>query len=218
MEQKILTEKQKKALEAISKDKAVADNFYLSGGTALTTYYLPYRFSEDLDFFSEKEFNIESIAVFLKKNKEFLGYKKLDFQKSFNRNLFFLYCGKNEILKLEFTYYPFKQIKEPKKVKKIKVDSLLDIAANKAFTISQNPRTRDFMDLYFIIKEKGWNFFELLKKTRAKFDWHVDPVNLGGQLMKCQDIEDYPRLLEKVNDKEWQNFYLKIAKEVGKKI
>ncbi len=218
MEQKILTKKQKKTLEIISKDKVINDNFYLSGDPALITYYLPYRFSEDLDFFSEKEFNTESIVVFLKKNKGFLGYKKFDSQKSFNRNLFFLYFNKNEILKLEFTYYPFKQIEKPKKVKGLKVDSLLDIATNKAFTISQNPRTRDFMDLYFIIKEKGWNFFELLKKARAKFDWHIDPVNLGSQLMKCQNKGDYPRLLEKVNDKEWQDFYLKIAKEIGKEV
>ncbi len=218
MEQKILTKKQETVLEAISKDKAIANNFYLSGGTALAAYYLPYRFSEDLDFFSEKEFNIGSIVVFFKKNKEFLGYKKFDFQKSFNRNLFFLYFNKNEILKLEFTYYPFEQIKKPKKIKGLKTDSLLDIAVNKAFTISQNPRTRDFMDLYFIIKEKDWNFFELLKKARVKFDWHIDPINLGSQLMKCQDIKDYPKTFEKIDDKEWQNFYLKIAKEIGKEL
>ncbi len=217
MEQEILNKQQKKLLEIISKNKAIADNFYLSGGTALAVYYLPYRFSEDLDFFNEKEFNPEAIIVFFKKNKSILNYKKLDFQKSFNRNLFFLHFNK-EILKLEFTYYPFKQAEKPKKIKGIKIDSLLDIAINKTFTISQNPRTRDFMDLYFIIKEKKWDFFELLKKAKIKFDWHIDPINLGSQLMKCQDMKDYPKLLKKVNDKEWQEFYLKIIKRIGNQL
>ncbi len=218
MEQEILSQNQKKVLEVISKNKTITDNFYLSGGTALAVHYLPYRFSEDLDFFNEKEFNSEAIIVFFKKNKLILNYEKFDFQKSFNRNLFFLHFKRKEILKLEFTYYPFKQIEKPKKIKGIKIDSLLDIAVNKTFTISQNPRTRDFMDLYFIIKRNKWDFFELLKKARIKFDWHIDPINLGSQLMKCQDIKDYPKLLKEINDKEWQEFYLKITKRIGNQL
>ena len=32
------------------------------------------------------------------------------------------------------------------------IDSLIDIATNKIFTIYQNPRSRDFIDLYLILK------------------------------------------------------------------
>lgn len=218
MGQKNLTKNQKKFLSVASKDKLIAEKFYLSGGTALTTYYIPYRLSEDLDFFNKNEFDLESIIVFFKKNKEILGYNKFDFQRSFNRNIFFLYFSKNDVLKLEFTYYPFLQLEPPQKINGLKIDSLLDIAVNKIFTISQNPRTRDFMDLYFIIKKKKWDFFELLKKARLKFDWHIDPINLGAQLMKCQDIKEYPIIFKKIDDKKWQNFYLKIAKKLGEKI
>lgn len=215
MEQKILTENQKKVLSAISEDKEIAASFYLSGGTALCAYYIPFRLSEDLDFFSENEFDSQSIVVFLRKNKKQLQYREFDFQRSFNRNLFFLYFDKKEILKLEFTYYPFRQIETLAKKAGLRVDSLLDIAVNKTFTISQNPRTRDFIDLYFIINKKGWDFFELLKKARIKFDWHIDPINLGAQLMKCQDIKEYPNLFKRLDDKKWQEFYLDIAKRLG---
>lgn len=217
MEQKkLLNTEQLKFLGAFSKDKEIAQNFYLSGGTALTAYYIPYRFSQDLDFFSEKEFNPLTISVFLKKFKKEIGYKKFDFQKSFNRNLYFLYIG-NKILKVEFTYYPFSTLVKAKMVDGIKLDSILDIAVNKVFTISQNPRTRDFLDLYFIIKQENFDFFDLLKKARLKFDWHIDSINLGTQLMESLNIRDYPKLVKKIDDKKWQQFYLKIAKKLGQK-
>lgn len=217
MEQKILSKKQLKVLEAVSGDKEIAENFYLSGGTALAGYYIPYRLSEDLDFFSEHEFDPGVILTFLKKNKEAIDYKDFDYQRSFNRNLIFLKFNEEE-LKLEFTYYPFPQVEEPKIEDGLKIDSLLDIAVNKVFTISQNPRTRDFLDLYFILQNKKWDFFELLKKARMKFDWHIDPINLGTQLMKSQDVKDYPKLFEKIDDKKWQDFFLGIAKELGEKL
>lgn len=201
----------------IAEEKGINETFYLSGGTALAAYYIPYRLSEDLDFFSERELEPQFVTSFLKKKQETLKYKEFDFQKSFNRNLFFLRFAK-EILKVEFTYFPFTQLEKPKKVEGIKIDSLLDIAVNKVFTISQNPRTRDFMDLYFIQKKEKYDFFDLLKKARLKFDWYIDPINLGAQLMKSQEIKDYPNLLEKVNDKKWQKYYLGIAKKLGEQI
>ena len=216
-QRKVLNKEQSKFLRAVSKEKEIARNFYLSGGTALVAYYIPYRISQDLDFFSEKEFDSEAIIAFLKKYKKDIGYKEFDFQKSFNRNLYFLHIGK-KILKAEFTYYPFPQIKKPKIIGGIKIDSILDIAVNKLFTISQSPRTRDFFDLYFIIKKEGFDFFDILKKARIKFDWHIDAINLGAQLMKVKELKDYPKLIKKVSDKEWQEFYLGIAKKLRKKI
>lgn len=47
----ILTPFQKELLKAIG-DSKLADNFYLTGGTALAAFYLQHRYSEDLDFFT----------------------------------------------------------------------------------------------------------------------------------------------------------------------
>ena len=217
MEQKILNKYQVKFLEIFAKEKELTQKFYLSGGTALTAFYIPYRLSEDLDFFCEEEFDPQAIVVFLKKYKKELGFKELDYQKSFNRNLYFLKFN-DYILKTEFTYYPFKQIEKSKAITGIKIDSLLDIAVNNIFTIFQNPRTRDFIDLYLIIKERDFNFFNLIKKARIKFDWHIDPIQLGAQLMKADELKDYPILIKKIDDNQWQSFYEKIAKKIGEKI
>ncbi len=139
----ILNNDQIKLLGLISEEKTITDNFYLGGGTALAEYYLHHRLSEDLDFFSEQAVEVEGITIFLKKISDNMGIKNVNYQQSFNRNLFLLSLEKQEI-KTEFTYYPFSRIQEGKKIGSLKIDSLLDIAVNKVFTIYQKPRSRDF--------------------------------------------------------------------------
>ena len=64
----ILSNNQKNILSLLAKEKIINNNFYLSGGTALAEFYLNHRLSEDLDFFSEKEFDGEAISATFKKN------------------------------------------------------------------------------------------------------------------------------------------------------
>ncbi len=213
MAQTILSRNQNKVLSAVSRDRKICRFFYLSGGTALAEFYLKHRFSEDLDFFSENEFDAQAISVFFKKNKIKLGIKKIDFEQSFNRNLFFIHL-KNDIIKTEFTYYPFPRINKSLKKDGLDIDSLLDIAVNKIFTIYQNPRSRDFIDLYFIIKKTGWTISELVKKAKIKFDFHIDPLQLGSQLILAESVKDYPIMKKKINNKVWQDYFISEAKKL----
>ena len=213
MAQTILSRNQNKVLSAVSRDRKICRFFYLSGGTALAEFYLKHRFSEDLDFFSENEFDAQAISVFFKKNKIKLGIKKIDFEQSFNRNLFFIHL-KNDIIKTEFTYYPFPRINKSLKKDGLDIDSLLDIAVNKIFTIYQNPRSRDFIDLYFIIKKTDWTISELVKKARIKFDFHIDPLQLGSQLILAESVKDYPIMKKKINNKVWQDYFISEAKKL----
>ncbi|PIP31376.1 hypothetical protein COX24_03940 [bacterium (Candidatus Gribaldobacteria) CG23_combo_of_CG06-09_8_20_14_all_37_87_8] len=73
----------------MSKNKDICQSFYLTGGTALAEFYLKHRFSEDLDFFSEKEVNPQDISIYLKTIKKEIGIERVDFETSHNRNLFF---------------------------------------------------------------------------------------------------------------------------------
>ncbi|MEX2007477.1 MAG: nucleotidyl transferase AbiEii/AbiGii toxin family protein [Candidatus Levyibacteriota bacterium] len=212
----ILDKKQVKFLSLFGKSP-ISDKFYLSGGTALAEFYIPYRLSEDLDFFSEEEVKIDEIIAYLTKIKEELAFKSYEFNTSFNRNLFFL-DFEDQRLKLEFTYYPFAQINEPKEQLGIKVDSIEDIAVNKLFTIYQRPRSRDFMDLFMIIKKQNFTIDELIKKAKIKFDSHVDPLKLGSQFFLVKELKDYPKLKENLDEKDWQNFFLDEAKKLGQKI
>lgn len=218
MAQEILTPLQKEFITLFAQNKYLNSRFYLTGGTALAVYYLHHRYSEDLDFFSPEEIDIMGIDVFLKQIKRALEIKKTDFQQSFNRNIFFLHT-KNEILKAEFTYFPFEQIEKPLRKDAILVDSVKDIAVNKAFTITQHARARDFIDLYHILeKYKSFSFSGLVKWARAKFDAQIDPLQLGAQLLKANNIQDLPRMLKNIDQRKWRQFFVNQAKLLSKEI
>lgn len=51
----ILTPNQKNILFLLAKEPVIADNFYLTGGTALAEFYLGHRLSEDLVFFQSRK-------------------------------------------------------------------------------------------------------------------------------------------------------------------
>lgn len=213
----ILTKNQIAVLEKIGNNKFIADNFYLTGGTALAEFYLKHRFSEDLDFFSEKEFDILSIDIFLKELKSELVISKIDFQQSYNRNIFFLHFNQ-EVLKIEFTYFPFPRIRQANSKYGVMIDSLLDIAVNKLFTVYQRTKARDYVDLYFICAEAHYSMDGLIKHAQIKFDWHIDPLQLGTQFIKAAEAEDYPKMIKKIDNQVWQNFFLQEAKKLSPEI
>ena len=141
--------------------------------------------------------------------KSQLQYKSIDIQTSFNRNLYFLHFSDRKVLKLEFTYFPFPQIEKPQIINGLQVDSLLDIAVNKLFTIAQKPRGRDYYDLYAIIKKQSYSIEQLRKLAKQKFDWHVDPLQLGTQLSRVEEFLDDPILVDAVNLRDLVEFFQK---------
>ena len=219
LKKSVLSQSQKDILAIISRDKTICSNFYLTGGTALAEFYLHHRLSEDLDFFSENEFEPQNVSVFLEKIKKEAKIKKVEFQQSFNRNLFFLDLTNGDKIKTEFTYFPFVRIERKEKMGDLYIDSLLDIAVNKVFTIYQKPRSRDFIDLYFILKEdKNLLLDDLIKRAQIKFDSYLDPLQLGAQYMKARELKDFPKMLVNIEDKIWQDFFINEAKKLSKQI
>lgn len=216
--QSILTPLQSRFIQCVANKKSLTDRFYLTGGTALAAYYLRHRYSEDLDFFSEEDVDPLAINVFLKECAPAIKINKIEFQQSFNRNIFFLYAGR-ETLKTEFTYFPFGQLDKPLKKDGIRIDSITDIAVNKIFTIYQNPRARDYIDLYCIIKAyKGLSLDRLIRMARTKFDAQIDPIQLGTQLLQAKKTMDLPRMFIKINRKLWSDFFIAYAKSLSKDI
>ncbi len=72
----ILTNTQRLFLELFGK-QSFSQKFYLSGGTALAGFYIPYRYSEDLDFFSEIEVQTDEIIAYFRSIKDKIGFEDL---------------------------------------------------------------------------------------------------------------------------------------------
>ncbi len=218
--EEILTFHQKQFLDFVSGEEYIYKNFYLTGGTALAAFYLNHRLSEDLDFFVEKEeVNIQVLHRIIGKFKAGVEVAKIEQRSIFGIHNFFFHFPDKEVLKVDFSYYPFPLIAKGARFKNmIIIDSDYDIAVNKVHTIAMQPRARDYIDIYFLVKEKGYSFQDLLMKAKAKFDWHIDAVQLGSQLLQAQDVKDFPRMLKKIDHRQWQEFFLKEAKKLGKEV
>ncbi|MEW6556831.1 MAG: nucleotidyl transferase AbiEii/AbiGii toxin family protein [Elusimicrobiota bacterium] len=215
----ILTSAQKRFLEFFNDEKELTKEFYLTGGTALAEFYLKHRYSEDLDFFNETE-EIDEIEIgkFIKKIETKFKLKEIKFRKFLGLYTYFLYFLNDEMLKIDFNYYPFPRIEKGIKYKDITVDSLYDIAVNKVHTISVQPRARDFIDVFFIVKEKRYSLHKLLMDAKAKFDWHIDAVHLGSRFYLAIEMKEYPRMIKKIDHREWQNFFVNEARKLKKEI
>jgi hypothetical protein len=171
-----------------------------------------------LDFFSEKEFEAKEITPLIKKGKNALGFKDIDFQQSFNRNIFYLNFNGKKTLKTEFTYFPFPRIEESNLKEGIFIDNLRDIAVNKVFTVNQNPRGRDFFDLYLIMKKEKWDIADLLKQARNKFDSRIDEFHFSSQLFKVNKLLDDPILFRaNFNHKQVEEFFTNMSRQIGSK-
>lgn len=215
----ILTEEQNAFLDLAGSSMHISKNYYFTGGTPLAEFYLRHRLSEDIDLFVEKsEVNIFSVRNFIRDTQKKLKVAHVDYRQFLGLHSFQLYFSKTNILKVDFNYYPFPRIEKGLKYKNIEIDSILDIAVNKVHTIAMKPRARDFIDIYFIIKEKGYEFNDLLKKAKIKFDWHIDALQLGSRLLMAKEVKDFPKMIKKINPREWQDFFVEEARKLKSEV
>jgi len=180
----ILT-KHQKTLLAHFKRWSECTKFYITGGTALSAFYLRHRLSEDLDFFFVDEVEIEPILTFLKSLPE---VQDLNLERQFDRKIFIIRYEDAESLKVEFTKYPFKTIKPFKKVEGIQVDSMPDILANKLMALTDRKDAKDYVDIYFILKESpNLSVYEVIEMTEQKFGIKGLGYILQGRFLGCPE-------------------------------
>ena len=218
MAKTILNQFQIKVLADFKKSNLVK-KFYLSGGTALSEFYLQHRLSEDLDFFTQEELKIDELKKFINAVCKKNSVKKIEFQHGYGLYAFFITTETGEKHKIDFGQYPFGPIEKLKNFNGLLVEGLFDIAVNKAQTIASRPRLRDFIDLYFIIKLKPkWTFQELLKKSFEKFEMQTDALQVGQNLLEVDKQIDMPIMIKKIDINKVKEFFYKEAKKLENKI
>lgn len=221
MEKTILTPKQLEFLEFIKVEPQITKRFYLTGGTALAEFYLKHRLSEDIDLFTEeKEVDQKLIEAYLKRISDLLSIKKINRSVFMGLVSYFLIYKDGSKLKVDFNYYPFPKIEKGLKFGQLQIDSIRDIAANKVHTIFMNPRDRDYIDLYFIMKNTKLELSQLILDAKAKFDWDIDKLTLVSQLLRVKEIKtlETPKILLSFDKKEMDNFFIVETRKLSSSI
>jgi len=189
-------------MERIEKMKKLAreiqenfKNFYLGGGTVLMFKY-NHRISEDLDFFSEKEFSFLRLSSKIKK------IFKIERYEQYIDNIDFFI----EDIKVYFIFFPFKNIEPIQKYEGIKVASDYDIFLNKIYSAGRRIEVKDVIDFVFLYERYRWKKEKVKEDFEVKFPNQSFEIYLGAIL----STEDYPYLDEKtlkiieVLKKDWE--------------
>lgn len=175
--------------------------FYLTGGTALTLL-LGHRESEDLDWFSQENFDP------VKLQSQLLQLGSLD-RAELEANTLNAYLNGVKVQFLNYSY----TLLEPFVIwGKIKISSLADIACTKLQTIGIRGSKKDFIDLYWLLKQ--FSLEELFTKVKQKYagiDYNQQHLLKSLVYFANADGQPSPRLHQEIN-------WVKIKQDLIKKV
>lgn len=203
---------QKIIFDEFAKNSNLTKRFYFTGGTALSAVYIHHRESEDLDFFSRNEFESIPVDRFINNISEKIQAKPHLIEKEVVRIYEFIQNNR-AIIKVDFAYYPYRRIKKGIQINGVTIDSIRDIATNKLHTITSRTEVKDFVDLYFLLKE--FSLWDLLYGVEHKFGMELDLVWLSSDFLKVNQFKYLPKMLVPLELKDLKKFYKDLAKKLG---
>lgn len=174
MHKEILTKEQVQLFPLLKK---IGKEFGLVGGTAVALH-IGHRRSIDFDFFSYKDFK----TIFLKKRIQ--SIVKID-KILVDKKGEFTFIANN--VKITFFHYPFVIHYEENLDKIIAMPDLVTLAAMKAYALGRRAKWKDYVDLYFIIREYH-SIHDIIKKGEDIFGNEFNSKIFRTQLSYFDDI------------------------------
>ena len=158
--------------EVLEKVFAVEDEFYLTGGTALSRFYQEKRYSDDLDFFTNNStrFNFAVKNILAELSKEFTIESELD-----SRD--FVRIEVNGLLQVDFVNDRVPRYKEPKVLENgYKIDTIENILSNKLTAVIGRDNPKDIFDIYLISRYYSIDWKEMLDSAQEKSVFSIDDL------------------------------------------
>lgn len=174
MHKEILTKEQIWLFPLLRK---ISKDFGLVGGTAVALQ-VGHRRSVDFDLFSHKPFR----NIILR--REIKNIVKID-QVFINKDGEFTFISDG--VKITFFHYPFKIIYSENLDTIIKMPDLITLAAMKAYALGKRAKWKDYVDLYYIMKDYH-PMGEITKKGKEIFGNEFNEKMFRVQLSYFEDI------------------------------
>lgn len=210
----VITPEQQLLLDDFKSDPYLCSHFYFSGGTALSLYYLRHRQSVDLDFFSEDQLDpqeiLRKVTSWAEKHGCTIEYAPIE-----QIHIFNITFPNKQTVKVDFAFYPYKQVGESKKIDGAIVDSIIDIAINKLLIVEQRAEVKDFVDLYFLLRQ--FTIWDLIEGVKMKFGVALDPFIIGSDFFKVERFDYLPKMIKPLTLGELKSFFKQKSTEIGGK-
>ena len=179
----ILYPLQDKVLDGL---KGLGWPFYLSGGTALSRGYLQHRYSDDLDFFMNRESEFLPCVDAAVDKLVSIGLAIEPVVRTDDFVKFYVKFN-NATLKIEWindVAYTYGN-KGPSPVF-VRTDHWQNILSNKLSALGRN-ESKDFADLLVISQTYSFDWFEVIEQAKQKDQW-VDEIEIS-RLIQTLDIQ-----------------------------
>lgn len=200
----------KNQIKILEKLKSFSRYGILGGGTALMLQF-PFRRSYDLDIFLPKMIS----KKFLYRIKQY--FKQIEIIVDTGDEFSFISIPHK--VKISFIYYPYHPLYKIIPTPYLKFFSWKDISLDKAHTIGRRGEWRDYVDLYFVIKN-GFPLKDIIKGAEKKFGDSFSEKLFLSQLTYFEDLRDFTVdfIKKEYSKKEIQNFLEKEVKQHKKEI
>ena len=175
MHKEILTRQQSELLPLIAR---FSKQYYLVGGTAIALY-LGHRRSIDFDLFTimgVRRKNIKNVLA-----ADGIEYRVLHEEHDQIHVLI-------DNVKITFFSYPF-LVDHPKRLEDIiSMPELIDLAAMKAFALGGRAKWKDYVDMYFLLKD-NFSIKEIERRSEELFNTAFNAKLFRQQLTYYKDID-----------------------------
>ena len=188
----------------------VENEFYLTGGTCLSRFYIEKRYSDDLDFFTD---NSNRFAFSVKKIKQALK-KEFDLKVEVDSKNFIRFRV-DSILQIDFVNDTVPRYKDVIITKEnYIIDNVENILSNKITAIIGRDNPKDIFDLYLISSSYTIDWSEILQSAHEKAGFSDDELivrlkTFPSELLKTIRLKDegfldnfekeFPKIIETIN-------------------
>jgi len=187
--------------------------FFLTGGTALSAFYLRHRYSEDLDLFTLDGAAFDRVSLYVADTAAKLHAEAVSLQTA---PLFHRYRitrdADSVIVDLVKEVVP--QVSQKKNsFDGIVVDTLADITANKVCTVISRIEIKDYIDLYFLGRA-GYPLENYIAIAQQK-DAGVSRATLAFVLSEVRLLKVPDFMIAPVSLVELQEYFNSLARKLA---
>ncbi len=200
-----------------------SEPFYLTGGTALSYFYLRHRQSRDLGLFAFEEETIGPFSQQLETHLKTFGYQCRR-QRALHSFVELVVTKDLETTLVHLardSAFRFEPTQEFPDFPKLKIDSLTDIASNKLLALFGRATLRDFIDVYFLIHQGHFSKGQLIDRAKQK-DPGFDLYWLGVAFERIQNFDsnsaDFLMLMKTLSIDELKKFFDQWRKEIAEEL
>ena len=206
---------QREVLTQLITHPDIEKNFFLTGGTALSVFYLHHRLSDDLDLFTKDFSNLAEIDFWIKTNwpKENVSIKEAShFLSLLIKNVKVDFVIDTLSIDEERERYMFENGRY------LFVDTISNIVSNKFCTVVSRTEPKDYMDFYMILKSfPTIKLNDIYRKSRLKDAIFDDPPTAAFQLETGiafikENPVIIPKVLQQIDMPDFYEFYKKVSK------